>query len=331
MNQNKLPVNKLSTPGSLSVFPKAKDTTFNLHHVNNKAVSTLRQTLLVNGKFMLLNDASRFPDSGLIKITAPNSDDLLGISEVIFYGRKIGDQLHLLQRGYQKTNAMTWPAGSKVTCPLMAEHHNAIKDAIMMIEKKIGTKDKPTSDSINGILTHLENKWLSPKPVFKAYPRMGPGPLIVTFHNFSMGFGSKFLWDFGDGETSSKQHPTHTYNNEGKFTVRLTMIAADGAHALTEKTDYIEVNNEETPAFFYVTPAQGQTTDEFTFVDQSTGSIAERHWFFGDGVDLTVSNPNIHTVTHKYDKPGQYVPSLMIRFKDNRIKKVFLPEEIEVV
>lgn len=328
---DKLTINKSSKPGFLSVFPNAKDTPFNLHYATNKAQDTLRHILPANGKYIVLNDASSFPDSGIIKITSPASENLLTTNEVVFYGRKIGDQLHLLHRGYSETSTHTWPAGSKVTCPLMAEHHNAIKDAIIQIEKKIGLKENPTSDSINGILNYLENKWLAPKPVFKAYPRMGAAPLTVTFHNFSMGYGGRYLWDFGDGETSSEQHPIHTYSTEGKFTVRLTTTSVNNGQGLTEKPDYIEVNNDQLPSFFYVTPIQGQMTTEFTFVDQSDGDIVERHWFFGDGSDITVANPNIHSVTHKYTKKGSYQPSLIVRLTDNKIKKVVLPEGIEVV
>jgi PKD repeat protein len=331
MTENKLSINKVSRPGFLSVFPKAKDTPFNLHYVTNNAESKLRQTLSASGKYIILDDASKFPESGIIKINAASAESLLEINEVIFYGRKVGNQLHLLHRGYKNSSAKTWPAGSKVTGPLMAEHHNVLKDAIVQIQNKIGKKDNPTSDSINGILNHLETKWLSPKPSFKAYPRMGPASLTVTFHNFSIGDGGRFLWDFGDGATSSEQNPTHVYTNEGKFTVRLTMITANGSHGLAEKSEYIEVNNDKLPSFFYATPLQGSIATEFTLVDQSDGEIVERHWFFGDGEDLTVNNPNIHVVSHKYNKPGTYSPSLLIRLSDNKIRKVSLPEGIEVL
>jgi PKD repeat protein len=326
---DKLTINKVSTPGSLSVFPKAKDTPFNLHYTTNKAQDTLRLTLPSNGKYIVLNDASAFPQSGIIKITSASSDSLLTTNEVIFYGRKVGDQLHLLHRGYNGTAPHNWPSGSKVTCPFMAEHHNVIKDAIIQIQKKIGLKESPSPDSINGILNYLENKWLAPKPVFRAYPRMGASPLTVTFHNFSTGYGGRYLWDFGDGDTSSEQHPVHTYISEGKYTVRLTMTSINNGQGLTEKPDYIEVNNDQLPSFFYVTPIRGQVGTSFTFVDQSDGDIIERHWFFGDGSDITISNPNIHSVTHNY-KAGKYQPSLIIRLADNKIKKVVLPEGIEV-
>jgi hypothetical protein len=39
-------------------------------------------------------------------------------------------------------------------------------------------------------------------------------------------------WDFGDGETSNLQHPTHVYSTAGSFTVALT--ASNGFAADTE-------------------------------------------------------------------------------------------------
>lgn len=328
--------NKLSSgtdykSGTLSVFPKGKDSKLSLHEAKNNAEDKLKQTLAINSKYLVLNDASKFPDSGIIKITPINSKNLLDSFEVIFYAKKTGNHLVMLNRGYGGSPINTWPAGSKVSCPLMAEHHNALKDAVMQIQKKIGLEAHPSSDSINGILNYLENKWLAPKPVFKAYPRMGPTPLPVTFHNFSTGYGGRYLWDFGDGTSSTEKNPTHIYQDEGKYTIRLTVISVNGSQGLTEKSDYIEVNNEQLPSFFYVTPMQGDVTTEFELVDQSDGDIAERHWFFGDGTDATVSNPNIHSVIHHYEKEGTYIPSLMIRFTNNKTRRVHLPEGIIVI
>jgi hypothetical protein len=37
-----------------------------------------------------------------------------------------------------------------------------------------------------------------------------------------------YLWDFGDGETSTSQNPTHAYNQEGSYNVTLTITDNDG-------------------------------------------------------------------------------------------------------
>jgi PKD repeat protein len=45
--------------------------------------------------------------------------------------------------------------------------------------------------------------------------------LTVTFSNLTEGPGS-WAWDFGDGATSTKRNPTHTYPGGGTFAVTLT-------------------------------------------------------------------------------------------------------------
>lgn len=51
-------------------------------------------------------------------------------------------------------------------------------------------------------------------------------PAKVRFYNNSLNAGS-FVWDFGDGTTSTQRDPVHTYTTYGDFTV--TLIAEGGA------------------------------------------------------------------------------------------------------
>jgi len=51
---------------------------------------------------------------------------------------------------------------------------------------------------------------------------------------------TSWLWNFGDGNTSSMQHPSHTYSANGSYTVSLTV--GNGLMQATEtKTGYIQV------------------------------------------------------------------------------------------
>lgn len=51
---------------------------------------------------------------------------------------------------------------------------------------------------------------------------------------------NSWLWDFGDGSTSTLQNPTHTYNSDGAYTVALTVN--NGINQATEsKVGYIQV------------------------------------------------------------------------------------------
>jgi PKD repeat protein len=65
----------------------------------------------------------------------------------------------------------------------------------------------------------------------------------VSFTDNSIGTYSSWYWDFGDGENSTSQNPSHTYNTTGTFTVSLT-ISEDANSDTETKTGYITVSEE---------------------------------------------------------------------------------------
>jgi len=73
---------------------------------------------------------------------------------------------------------------------------------------------------------------------FTATPVAGQPPLNVTFTDRSSGGVTGWQWDFGDGATSTQQHPTHEYAAAGLYTVMLTVTGPGGSDTLT-RTDYI--------------------------------------------------------------------------------------------
>ena len=58
-------------------------------------------------------------------------------------------------------------------------------------------------------------------------------PLIVEFSDTSTGDNLTYIWDFGDGQTSSEQNPTHEYSSAGDFTVSLTTTNNYGSDTKT--------------------------------------------------------------------------------------------------
>jgi PKD repeat protein len=56
----------------------------------------------------------------------------------------------------------------------------------------------------------------------------------------STGGPTQWTWDFGDGSTGTIQNPTHTYTNEGFYTVTLTVKNADGSSNKVTKKNYIK-------------------------------------------------------------------------------------------
>ncbi len=61
----------------------------------------------------------------------------------------------------------------------------------------------------------------------------------VHFENRSIG-GKKYVWDFGDGSTTTVAHPDHVYKKAGTYTVALTTTNAAGCIDRTERTIVID-------------------------------------------------------------------------------------------
>lgn len=316
--------------GDLSLFPEVIDDKKSLYTVKNNAETKLKQTLSYNGKYIIVDDASTFPEYGLLRLGKKGKT---GSFELVYYDKRNTTTFSDLVRGFAGSIQNTWQANETyVSNSVMAEHHNAIKDALIKIQRDLGTKELPEEDSLNGILKKLENKHLAPKPVFRAFPKAGPPGLKVRFQNFSNSESIRFLWDFGDGTTSDEKNPTHTYQSEGIYSVTLNMIMTTGAQGIAIKNDYIIVSEKEIITFFYA-DLQSVTSEApatYEFVDQTDGDISARYWVFGDGTSEQISNPDIHTVEHTYTEAGTFAPSLLIVFKDQSLKRVFLKEDIVV-
>ncbi len=80
---------------------------------------------------------------------------------------------------------------------------------------------------------------------FTATPLTGNAPLAVQFTDLSTG-ATAWLWNFGDGASSTQQNPSHTYQNAGSYTVTLTASNAAGQSVKT-KTNYIAVSQPPPP------------------------------------------------------------------------------------
>lgn len=319
--------------GDLSVYPEAIDTKDQLYEVKNNAKTTLKNSLNYTGRIIVVEDTALFPDTGLIRVGPEIGEP--GSPELIYYDAKSNNVFSGLIRGFAGSRQNFWPAGSVVANSVNAEHHNATKDAIINIQTNLGLIDAeatlPTeSGPLNGILKELEDKFLTPRPYFRVTYLKGPPPLTVQFQNLVTGDIIRYLWDFGDGSTSTEQNPTHTYYAEGSYSVSLEIISSTGGGSVLTKNNYITVSEEDALSFFYVSPSTGTTETTFKFVDQTDGDIVGRFWLFGDGESLDQDNPNVHTATHTYAEAGTYDPSLLIVFSDQSLKRLFLQERVVV-
>ncbi|HOT03350.1 MAG TPA: DUF3821 domain-containing protein [Methanolinea sp.] len=81
---------------------------------------------------------------------------------------------------------------------------------------------------------------------FSGIPTTGGAPLSVQFTDISIGYPTTWLWDFGDGYTSTDQNPLHVYENVGTYSVTLSVTGLSGSSSIT-KNNYVTVTSGPTP------------------------------------------------------------------------------------
>ena len=338
--------------GDLSVFPSAVDTKETLYQVSNNAATLLKQALPMNGTYVVVEDASGFPPMGLIclgpygAVVSSNSiqnevPGTTGETELIYYGERTDNTFKQIIRGYAASRQNQWGANTSVTNSVVAEAHNAVKDAIINMENYLGTKLNPNAGTIAAKLNALETKLLTPTALFKGYPTVGKpsyqpslrrNGLIVNFKSMCTFNVEKFLWDFGDGITSTEKNPIHIYTNEGYYTVTLNIITNINGQGITTKKNYIYVSNDVSPVFLYAVVDE-LDSHTYHFTDQTDGEIVERIWVFGDGTTETVSDPDIHTISHTYPtlaQPTTYSPNILLTLGNQIVKRGYVTIQITV-
>lgn len=100
-----------------------------------------------------------------------------------------------------------------------------------------------------GVMTFAVGDSLAPTAAFSAAPTTGAAPLDVKFTDASTGAITTWVWDFGDGQQSNAQNPTHTYANPGTYTVSLRVLNTSGED-VEAKTGYVVVNDVPVTASF---------------------------------------------------------------------------------
>ena len=149
-----------------------------------------------------------------------------------------------------------------------------------------------------------------------SYPVSGIVPLTVAFTSFGSmdpeGGALTFLWDFGDGTSSTEANPSHTYTRAATYFTLLTVTDPSG---LTN-TCSLNINVWPPPqppvvVVSQTTPTSGDAPLAVLFSKVGTydanGDALTYAWTFGDGTSSTAPNP-----TRSYATPGTYIATLTV-------------------
>jgi gliding motility-associated-like protein len=103
-----------------------------------------------------------------------------------------------------------------------------------------------------------------------------------------------YLWDFGDGTTSTETSPTHNFNT-GVYNIKLIITTAKGCKDTATLVNGI-VATEKPVVNFIANPTNVCAYVPIQFLDKSIGNVTKWVWKFGDGDTSRLKNP-IHVYT----------------------------------
>jgi gliding motility-associated-like protein len=173
--------------------------------------------------------------------------------------------------------------------------------------------------SVNGCvgdITRIVNTiFAEPQAAFNAPAEVCIGSLI-GFSESSTAPGSSitgWTWDFGDGNTSTQQNPTHIYAAAGTYTVILNVTSAIGCRTVNNfASRTVVVNPLPTADFVVAAPfCETRLTRIINNSSPNAGVINSWTWDFGDGNTAVLASGA--PFDHVYNTAGSYDVRLQVQ------------------
>jgi PKD repeat protein len=122
---------------------------------------------------------------------------------------------------------------------------------------------------------------------------------ILQFIDQSIFSPHTYLWDFGDGNTSTIMDPIHTYDSSGIFTVSLTATNDFGTQTVTKQV----LSNALKPQINII--SQDLEANTPILMEAIGNNVTTWFWQFGNG-----ETSNNQIASTEYDADGPYVVNL---------------------
>ena len=173
-----------------------------------------------------------------------------------------------------------------------------------------GCKDEAVKQDLIGVSKNPDVNFFTPDTT-----ACNP-PLVANFQEKAQSKapgGLNYQWDFGNGSTSQKPNPQHTYQQKGVFDVQLTVTDTNGCQATKRKNGYIKTNKIikgfNLNLDFSADPSKAcklPTNVQFNATGQ-TSKVRSYRWEVGDGSVKSGQSPQ-----HQYTQTGDYSVTLRI-------------------
>ncbi len=181
-----------------------------------------------------------------------------------------------------------------------------------------------TSNGCNGTASYPNAIVIEPSPQ-ASFQVSRPDPCDWTTYQFTntSAFAVSYLWEFGDGTTSTADNPVHTYTGGGTQVVILHAYSANGC----EDTVHIvtPIDSKQPKANFTGTPRSGCAPLAVQFDPKPFPNANAWFWDFGDGNTSTQQNP-----LHVYIAVGEYKVTMKLTNTDGCQDSIYKNKYIKV-
>lgn len=189
-------------------------------------------------------------------------------------------------------------SGSNLEHPMHNYSDHGVFDVELIVESSEGCSDT----------TSMEIE-IFPIPFADFNLQSDCSNLLVNFFDVSVMDSSSSIaewnWDFGDGNSSSNQDPSHFYTIPGTYLVDLAIVSNDGCSSHTTSDVIVKLSPDAD--FTFTEVCLGYTTNFHDFSLPLGGSIVSWQWDFGDG-NISIDEDPIHI----YSDTGEYTVQLLV-------------------
>ncbi len=214
-----------------------------------------------------------------------------------------------------------WDLGDGNTTTTFNPKHSYVSDGKFNVSLLVTDKNLCQSKIIKSNFVELKR---TPVIEIEADKQFScTAPLTVNFTDKSTKTASTdyYLWQFGDGSTSTDKNPKHTYTANGRYSVTLKITTSDGCKGERTFTNFVNIGGLSVD--FDANIKNACAPVEITFTNKTNPSGLKSKWTFSDG-----AVKNGYNVTHTFTAAGSYNVTLEVEesatCKDSKTKNGFI-------